>query len=138
MPGLLLDTHVWLWYTEGVKGALSSTVIAEIDAARSVHCLFVSAISVWEIGMLFAKGRITLSSPLNQWVSDSLTNANLRLQPLDADIALESTLLPGDPHGDPADRFLVATARVKNLRLVTHDLKIIDYGKAGYVQVLAA
>lgn len=138
MPGLLLDTHVWLWYTEGVKGALSSTVIAEIDAARSVHCLFVSAISVWEIGMLFAKGRITLSSPINQWVSDSLTNANLRLQPLDADIALESTLLPGDPHGDPADRFLVATARVKNLRLVTHDLKIIDYGKAGYVQVLAA
>ncbi len=138
MPGLLLDTHVWLWYTEGVKGALSSTVIAEIDAARSEHCLFVSSISVWEIGMLFAKGRITLSSPLNQWVSDSLTNANLRLQPLDADIALESTLLPGDPHGDPADRFLVATARVKNLRLVTHDLKIIDYGKAGYVQVLAA
>lgn len=138
MPGLLLDTHVWLWYTEGVKGALSSTVIAEIDSARSEHCLFVSAISVWEIGMLFAKGRITLSSPLNHWVSDSLTNANLRLQPLDADIALESTQLPGDPHGDPADRFLVATARVKNLRLVTHDLKIIDYGKAGYVQVLAA
>lgn len=138
MPGLLLDTHIWLWYTEGVKGTLSSTVIAEIDAARSEHCLFVSAISVWEIGMLFAKGRITLSSPLNQWVSDSLTNVNLRLQPLDADIALESTLLPGEPHGDPADRFLVATARFKNLRLVTHDLKIIDYGKAGYVQVLAA
>lgn len=138
MSGLLLDTHIWLWYMEGVKGALSSTVIAEIDSARSEHRLFVSAISVWEIGMLFAKGRITLSSPLNQWVSDSLTNANLRLQPLDADIALESTLLPGDPHGDPADRFLVATARVKNLRLVTHDLKIIGYGKAGYVQVIAA
>jgi len=138
MPGLLLDTHIWLWYMEGVNGALSSTVIAEIDAARREHRLFVSAISVWEIGMQFAKGRITLSSPLNHWVSDSLTNANLRLQPLDADIALESTLLPGDPHGDPADRFLVATARIKNLRLVTHDQKIIDYGKAGYVQVLAA
>lgn len=138
MPGLLLDTHIWLWYMEGVNGVLSSTVIAEIDAARCEHRLFVSAISVWEIGMLFAKGRITLSSPLNHWVSDSLTNANLRLQPLDADVALESTLLPGDPHGDPADRFLVATARVKNLKLVTHDQKIIDYGKAGYVQVLAA
>ncbi len=138
MPGLLLDTHIWLWYMEGVNGALSPAVIAEIDAARTEHRLFVSAISVWEIGMQFAKGRITLSSPLIHWVRESLTGASLRLQPLDVEIALESTLLPGNPHGDPADRFLVATARVLNLRLVTHDQKIIDYGKAGYVQVLPA
>jgi PIN domain nuclease of toxin-antitoxin system len=57
---------------------------------------------------------------------------------LDAETAFESTQLPGNPHGDPADRFLIAAARVHTLRLVTADLKIKDYGKAGYVQVLAA
>ncbi len=123
---------------EGSEGVLSPAVIAEIDAARIEHRLFVSAISVWEIGMQVAKGRITLSSPVTHWISTSVAQANLRLQALDADIALESTLLPGNPHGDPADRFLVATARVLNLELVTHDQKIIDYGKAGYVQVLPA
>ncbi len=56
--------------------------------------------------------------------------------PLDADIAVESTLLPGEPHGDPADRFLIAAARTKGVVLATRDVDIVEYGKAGFVRVL--
>lgn len=51
---------------------------------------------------------------------------------------VESTLLLGEPHADPADRFLIAQARVGGLTLVTADQKIIDYDAAGHVKVLAA
>ena len=51
---------------------------------------------------------------------------------------IDSCQLPGDSHADPADRFLIATAREMNLTLVTGDKKILAYGKAGGVQVLAA
>ena len=95
-----------------------------------------SSISVWEIGIQNAKGRVQLSTPLRDWVGGALAPAGISLLPLDADIAAESTLLPGEPHGDPADRFLIAAARVKGLVLATRDRAIIDYGEAGHVRVL--
>lgn len=48
----------------------------------------------------------------------------------------ESTLLPGEPHGDPADRFLIAAARTEGVILATRDENIVDYGNAGHVRVL--
>jgi PIN domain nuclease of toxin-antitoxin system len=68
-----------------------------------------------------------------QRIADS---AGISLLPLDAETASESTLLPGEPHADPADRFLIAAARIKGVILATRDENIIDYGKAGYVRVL--
>jgi PIN domain nuclease of toxin-antitoxin system len=56
--------------------------------------------------------------------------------PLDAESAAESALLPGQAHADPADRFLIATARTKSLILATRDRTIIEYGNAGHVHVL--
>jgi hypothetical protein len=50
--------------------------------------------------------------------------------------AAESALLPGELHGDPADRFLIAPARTGGLTLATRDQAIIDYGNAGHVRVL--
>jgi PIN domain nuclease of toxin-antitoxin system len=88
--------------------------------------------------MLCVKGKISLSTPVNEWVKQALALPGLHLQALDAETALESTQLPAKPHGDPADRFLIATARMHDLCLVTADGKILDYGKAGYVQTLAA
>lgn len=138
MKDLLLDTHVWLWYAEGIPGCLSASTLDAIEQARAEHRLHVSAISVWEIGMLCAKGKITLSAPVGDWVRRAVVTPGLRLRPLDAETALESTQLPGNPHGDPADRFLIAAARVHDLGLVTADGKIGDYGKAGHLQVLTA
>ncbi len=135
---LLLDTHIWLWYAEGIAGQLQPDIVSRIEDALVTNRLHVSAISVWEIGLLVAKNRITLSAPVKDWVEHATTLPGLHLHPLDWQGALESTLLPGAPHADPADRLLVATARVGGYTLVTRDRKILDYGKAGHVNVLAA
>lgn len=138
MSALLLDTHVWLWYAEGVAKRLKPTVVSRIEDALLTNRLHVSVVSVWEIGLLVAKNRITLSAPVKDWVQQATAIPGLRLRPLDWPSAIESTLLPGTPHSDPADRLLIATARIGGYTLVTRDRKILDYGKAGHVNVLAA
>ncbi len=138
MGGLLLDTHIWLWYAEGVAGRLSPATLAAIERARIEHRLHVNAVSVWEVGMLCAKGKISLSAPAHEWVRRAISISGIRLQALDAETAMESTQLPDSPHGDPADRFLIAAARIHGLCLVTADKKIYTYGKAGHVRFLAA
>lgn len=136
MNALLLDTHIWLWYAEGNAAQLTAAGVKKLDQARQAAGLRISPISVWEIGVQHAKGRIQLSAPLRDWVRDALTPAGIAILPLDAESAAESTLLPGQPHGDPADRFLIATARTSGLILATRDKAIIDYGNAGHVRVL--
>jgi len=136
MSALLLDTHIWLWYAEGVGGRLRPAGVKILEEARKTDGLLVSAISVWEIGTLSAKGRIQLSIPLRDWVSKALDGPGIHLAPLDALAAVESTLLPGQAHGDPADRFLIATARTQGIALATRDKDIIEYGKLGFLRVV--
>ena len=136
MSALLLDTHIWLWYAEGNTDRLRPASIKRLDAARTGDGLLVSAISVWEIGALSAKGRIQLSIPLRDWIERALTVPGIHLVPLDAAAAVESTLLPGKTHGDPADRFLIATARTQSAALATRDEHIIEYGKLGFLRVV--
>ncbi|CAI8970473.1 type II toxin-antitoxin system VapC family toxin [Methylocaldum szegediense] len=135
MNGLLLDTHAWLWYAEGIAQRLPADAIARIEAKRRQSRLFVSTVSVWEIGMLQSKRRLSLSAAFNVWVERATSLPGLRLLPLDVESTVESTRLPGAIHGDPADRFLIAIARVKSLRLMTADEKIIAYGREGYVNL---
>jgi PIN domain nuclease of toxin-antitoxin system len=132
---LLLDTHVWLWYAEGVSERLRPASVRRLDEARRGDGLVVSAVSVWEIGIQAARGRIQLTVPLRDWVDAALGVTGIRLVPLDAAIAVESTLLPGEPRGDPADRFLIATARSLDVTLATRDAQILEYAKRGYVRV---
>jgi PIN domain nuclease of toxin-antitoxin system len=86
--------------------------------------------------MLEAKGRITLSRPVDDWVRLALSAPGTRLLPIEPQIAIESTRLPGALHGDPADRLLVASARVMAGRLATRDGRIIEYSQSGNVDVL--
>jgi PIN domain nuclease of toxin-antitoxin system len=136
VSALLLDTHIWLWYAEGVAERLRPASVKKLDEARRRVGLCVSAISVWEIGMHNVKGRIQLSVPLRDWVERSLDAPGIRFVPLDAAAAAESSLLPGDPQGDPADRFLIAIARVEDLVLATRDRQILDYAKQGHLRAL--
>lgn len=136
MTALLLDTHIWLWYAEGNADRLPPSSVKKLEQARQESGLRVSSISVWEVGVLHAKERIQLSTPLRDWIRRALAPTGITLLPLDADTAVESTLLPGEPHGDPADRFLIATARTKGLVLATRDEAILEYGEAGHVRVL--
>lgn len=86
--------------------------------------------------MLESKGRVRLASDCLTWVRTALEAPGTRLVPLSPEIAVASAHLPGEFHGDPADRILVATARIHALTLVTRDERILAYGRAGFVAVL--
>lgn len=135
-PLLLLDTHVWVWVMEGDIGRISEYAQQAIDDASGRGALRISAISLWEVAMLEAKGRLLLTKGCQAWLEEAIVTPGMRLMPIEADIAVESTRLPGDFHGDPADRLLVASARVNGMTLITCDQKILTYGKEGFVSVI--
>ncbi|MCI0436958.1 MAG: type II toxin-antitoxin system VapC family toxin [Gemmatimonadetes bacterium] len=120
---------------EGLTKELSGATEALIENAGGRAELAISAMSVSEAAMLEATGRITLSRSVDEWLASALTAPGLRLVELSPGIALESTRLPWEPHGDPADRIIIATARVLGATLVTCDDAILDYGAHGHVRV---
>jgi PIN domain nuclease of toxin-antitoxin system len=131
-----LDTHVWLWLMSGEGNMKPSSIRAVEDAAHR-GLVRVSAISVREVAMLEAKGRIRLSKDCLSWVNEALRAPGLGLIPLTPEIAVDSSRLPGAFHGDPADRILVATARRQGAIFLTRDEKILAYGKAKHLSVMA-
>lgn len=135
--GLLLDTHVWLWI-EADPDRLNKAARTRIKQDARVGRLWVSVMSVWEIGMLIAKDRIRLSMPVDEWVRQACATPGLQMLGLAPEVALESTRLPESPHGDPIDRLLIASARQHNLTLVTADEKILAYAKLGHMKALPA
>ena len=135
---LLLDTHCWLWTEFGIADELPPATRHVIQEAAAQDRLLVSVISVWEIGLLESKGRVRLELPVREWVERALATPGLSLAPLTVEIALDSTRLPGEFHGDPADRILVATARHMGARLLTRDRRIIEYGETRHVRVMRA
>jgi PIN domain nuclease of toxin-antitoxin system len=132
----VLDTHVWIWMLEGMKSELSAATISVIEEAGGRAELVIPAISVWELAMLEAKGRITLSPSIDACARAALSAPGRRLVALTPESSLESTRLPGAPPGAPADRMIVATARVLGGILVTCDDQILSYGAEGHLRVL--
>jgi len=53
-------------------------------------------------------------------------------------IAVESYALPDVFHRDPADRLIVATARVANATLMTRDRRILEYAGRGHLTAITA
>jgi PIN domain nuclease of toxin-antitoxin system len=74
----------------------------------------------------------------NLWLDAALAEPGPIVEPLSARVAIESCELPGAFHGDPADRMIVATARVTNATLMSRDRRILDYAAGGHVTVVAA
>ena len=133
----LLDTHVWLWLMEGDRRLGRSKSLPMLKQAALDDALRVAPISIWEIGMLEARGRIRLNTECLQWVNSALDAPGIELVPFGPDIAVLASRLPGSLHGDPADRILIATARQLDLTLVTADRQLKAYGQAGYLKLLA-
>jgi len=135
---LLLDTHVWVWYVESEARRFSRRIEPLVERAVQRGDVVVSAISVWEIAQLEATRRIELALDVRAWVARALAFPGVRLKGLSPSVAIESTRLPGQPHRDPADRILIATARLLGAALVTRDEAILAYAKKGHVRVVDA
>ncbi|MGI8765407.1 MAG: type II toxin-antitoxin system VapC family toxin [Gemmatimonadaceae bacterium] len=125
----LLDTHIWVWAWERNEHEMSPRALEIVGIASQRGLLLVSAISMWEIAMLVEKRRITLSKEPYRWIEEAITAPGVQVIGLTPEIAVGSTRLPGKPHGDPADRILMATARAVGARLVTSDRQILAYAE---------
>jgi PIN domain nuclease of toxin-antitoxin system len=135
-PPLLLDTHAAVWITEGLPlAAGASEAIAAVHRAGST--IFVSPISAWEVGLLVARNRISLSARPERWFQKVLAIPGVELARLTPDILIESSFLPGNPPRDPADRIIIATARDIGATLVTRDRLLLEYGASGQINALA-
>ena len=120
---IVLDTHTWIWLAGG-SDKLSKRARRRCERAS---ILIVPAISTWEVAMLVRKGRIGFDRDVQLWIGQALTLPGIRLEPLTPAIAVRSTRLPGDPHGDPADRMIIATAMEHGAPIITRDKQIRDY-----------
>ncbi|MYE06534.1 MAG: type II toxin-antitoxin system VapC family toxin [Chloroflexi bacterium] len=120
---ILLDTQVLLWLRSPDSRLGSRARILADDAWRRGEAA-VSAITFWELTMLWAKSRIALPTEAPTF-RESLLESGLTEIPLDGEIGIRAGLL-ADLHGDPADRIIVATAQ-NGHQLVTTDRRILDW-----------
>jgi PIN domain nuclease of toxin-antitoxin system len=82
--------------------------------------------------MLVAKGRLGLSMDVQVWIDLALQRPKVILLPLTPEIAVLATRLPGNFHGDRADRLIVASCLLHQAALVSKDEKIQQWS---YLQV---
>lgn len=125
LPRLLLDTHVVIRWMRDSKKLSKQQLRALDEAERRAEPVGVSAMSLLEIAVLASQGRVKLKTSLQEFFEDLQTNPVFRVLPLSYEIAQEVGSM-GSGLRDPADRAIVATARVHRLRLVTSDQRIID------------
>jgi len=115
---LPLDTHVPFW------AVLNDTRLTESQArAISEAELYLSAASVWEIGIKRAIGKLDVHEQLFDIAVDAGCRPPPRITWIHAEVAAMLPLY----HTDPFDRMLIAQARCEGLRLASSDAKLSVY-----------
>lgn len=126
---LLLDTHIWLWALLEPDRLPRIAAQAISDAAN--RC-WLSPLSIWEALLLAERRRIEIDDDREAWIREALSRWPLEIADVGAEVAFASRQM-NTAHADPVDRFILATARVFDLTLVTADRELL--GVAG-VRVL--
>ena len=121
----LLDTHVLIWWLNDCN-RLSPAQREFVGSVSPESPLLVSDISLWEVATLHSLGRIRLALPLREWLDKATAPPLVRRHGISPAIAADVAALPDSFHRDPADRILVATARVLGATLLTQDRRIVD------------
>ena len=134
MESLLLDTCAAIWLMN--KAEMDEDARSRINAAAEYDRIFVSPFTAWELAMLDFKGRMSFTMSVEDWFNAVLEMPGVSLAGMPPRVLIASMQLPGRPPNDPADRIIIATARAYNMSVVTRDLKILDYGRAGNVRFL--
>jgi PIN domain nuclease of toxin-antitoxin system len=134
---VLLDTCAAVWI--GNREAIAPGAMQAIRTAARSAGILVSAVTGWEIGRATMRLRhpLVLLPTAQSWLADLLARPGFRGVPLEPEVGLSASYLPGNFHRDPADRLLIATARALGVPLVTRDRRILDYAAQGHVDAIA-
>lgn len=136
---ILLDTNVLIALMGGAP--LRPDAVAAIRAATPDQGVLISATTAWEIGLLATRTANTariFQPDGRSWFATAARLPGIRVLPFDDAMALDAAYLPGDFHRDPSDRWLVASARVTGVPLLTRDRAILAYAEAGHVKAIRA
>ena len=122
---LLLDTHILIRWLADPKRLSRDQARILNDVIRRRETFAVSAITLLEVATLFSEGSLHVKLSLDELFSELEASPAFRILPLTIDVAKEASFL-GTILRDPADRVIVATARVHGLRLLTSDQRILE------------
>jgi PIN domain nuclease of toxin-antitoxin system len=136
---VLLDTHIWVWLVGDVPRQIGPRTRRRLARATGANALSVSVASAFEIAALHTAGRLQFTQPVERWIRESIARSGFRVLNVDRDISIDAGLVPESALPDPLDRVLVATARDRDLPMVTRDRAILEYAqRTGLVQVVDA
>ncbi len=124
---IALDTHAWVWWVASPARIPKLATRLIEQAVEGGERLLVSSISVWEVAMLAARGRLELTIDVEAWISHAESVPHFHFVPVDNRIAVRAVQLPEFPHRDPADRIIAATAMIAGATLVTADERLRAY-----------
>jgi PIN domain nuclease of toxin-antitoxin system len=116
---ILLDTHVLIWLAQE-PGKISAAAHAAIRKAKGG--LAISAITLWEMALLAARGRIYLTGTIEAFVEEICSRTVIL--PITPQIAALASQFPPSYPRDPSDRLIGATAISEGIELVSADLGI--------------
>ncbi len=120
---LLIDTHVFLWFTSNPKELDEDAFLAIEDPDNDV---FISAAVAWEISIKHAKGKLSLPLEPAIYVTTRLKELGFSPLAITLEHALAAASLPSI-HADPFDRIMVAQAQAESLTFVTRDAQLLRY-----------
>ncbi|MCB0243174.1 MAG: type II toxin-antitoxin system VapC family toxin [Anaerolineae bacterium] len=119
---VVLDTSALLFWTLA-PDKLSTRAADAIDAAQQV---VISSISIWEIGLQVKRAKLALPLSIEAYVTHLKEVDRMHIKPVSEATWLKNLALDWE-HKDPADRTIVATARLLGCPLITSDLEIRSF-----------
>jgi len=124
-PRVLLDTHILVrWLADPKRLSRDQARILD-EIVRRRETVAISAITLLEVALLSSDGPLRMKLSADEVFNELEASPAFRILPLTVDVAREVSLLRAALR-DPADRVIVATARVHGLRLLTSDQRILE------------
>lgn len=141
MPGALLDTHALYWLVTAVD-TLSEEALITIADSQAASTLYVSPITAWELTIASRKPahrdppNLGAGTP-SKWFSEAVAATGAKVVPIKQRIACEAAAVVVETgHKDPGDCYLIATARVRRIPIITRDSIMQGLASPHYLQVV--